>query len=229
MNEIIVQPQKTDMIAVALEKGASPDVISKMIDAQERVMQIEARKAFYAALSAVRGECIKVIKNKKNQHTKNAYADLSAYVDAASPIMAQHGLSHRWNTSTDDNGRITVACIISHFEGHEESTSLSAAPDTGAGRNAVQAIGSTVTYLQRYTFAAMMGLAATDDDGQSASETTAPPPKATPVQLSKLHAALEAAGKSAEGLCKYLGIMSLLEIDQQQYEAAMRSLMKGMK
>jgi hypothetical protein len=54
--------------------------------------------------------------------------------------------------------------------GHSERTTLSATADTSGSKNSIQAIGSTVTYLQRYTLLAAVGLAAGgDDDGQAAS------------------------------------------------------------
>jgi hypothetical protein len=46
---------------------------------------------------------------------------------------------------------------------------LAAAPDASGSKNAIQAIGSTISYLERYTLLALTGLAThdMDDDGQA--------------------------------------------------------------
>ena len=52
--------------------------------------------------------------------------------------------------------------------GHSESTTLQSPPDASGGKNSIQAIGSAVTYLSRYTLLAITGLATgeNEDDGQ---------------------------------------------------------------
>jgi len=65
-----------------------------------------------------------------------------------------------------DGGQIRVTCVITGH-GHREETSLQSGLDTGPGRNNLQSIASTVTYLERYTLKAALGLAAShDDDGR---------------------------------------------------------------
>ena len=46
---------------------------------------------------------------------------------------------------------------------------MTASPDDSGGKNAIQSIGSTVSYLQRYTILALAGLATRemDDDGST--------------------------------------------------------------
>jgi hypothetical protein len=82
--------------------------------------------------------------------------------------LSKYGLSASW--SVKQNGTISVTCKITHIKGHFEETTLSAASDTSGSKNAIQAIGSTLTYLERYTLLALTGLATFDgdDDGQAA-------------------------------------------------------------
>jgi hypothetical protein len=60
--------------------------------------------------------------------------------------------------------------------GHSEETTLKAIPDTSGSKNSIQAIGSTVTYLERYTLLAAMGMAAAgmDNDGRTVDEEQKP-------------------------------------------------------
>src|SRR5690606_13579685 len=55
---------------------------------------------------------------------------------------------------------------------HSEENSLAGPADNSGSKNAIQAIGSTLTYLQRYTLIQALGLAAADDDdGRSHGKT----------------------------------------------------------
>ena len=63
-----------------------------------------------------------------------------------------------------------MTCLIFHKEGHNEETTLSGPPDKTGNKNDIQAIGSTLTYLQRYSLMQALGLAASnDDDGAAAN------------------------------------------------------------
>ena len=81
--------------------------------------------------------------------------------------LAEHGLSHSWSTEQIGSA-IAVTCILTHEQGHSERTTLSGEADTSGNKNAIQAIGSAVTYFERYTLMSITGLAAldSDDDGQ---------------------------------------------------------------
>jgi hypothetical protein len=87
--------------------------------------------------------------------------------------------------------------------GHSESTSLSASPDTSGSKNAIQAIGSTVSYLQRYTILALTGLATEDmdDDGHAAAEPIEYITEAQAIQLKEM---AEAAKGGIQKFEKYL-------------------------
>ena len=81
--------------------------------------------------------------------------------------LSKHDLSHRWDV--EQNGaEIRVTCVLTHVRGHRESVPMVATADASGSKNPIQAIGSTITYLQRYTLLAATGMAVKDqdDDGQ---------------------------------------------------------------
>ena len=84
--------------------------------------------------------------------------------------MSEQGLTASWSTTQEAN-QVTVTCRITHVLGHYEETSLSSAHDNSGGKNAIQAIGSAITYLQRYTLLALTGLATKDQDNDGAGVT----------------------------------------------------------
>jgi hypothetical protein len=133
----------------------------KMLEYQERHDANQARKAYHVAMAEFQAESPKIIKQKSGHNNK--YAGLSDIVAVIAPLESKHGLSHSWVTGTADK-EISVICKITHILGHSEQTELSAGPDTTGSKNDIQALGSTITYLQRYTLKAALGLAEADQD-----------------------------------------------------------------
>ena len=160
----------------AVDQGASVEILKELMDLQERHEANQARRAFDNAMAELRGNLPAIIKTREVDFTSSKgrthyrYEDLSAVTEALSPVMARHGLSFRWRTDTTQQGAVSVTCIISHRDGHYEETTLSAGHDSSGNKNSIQAIGSTTTYLQRYTLKAAVGVAAAeDDDGRASS------------------------------------------------------------
>lgn len=164
------------MLQTAVEQGADIDKLEKLMQLQERWESNEARKAWNQAMNALKANPPHVTKNRqvgygsKGGRTEYRHASLDHMADAVSEAMSPHGLSFRWETK-QENGEITVTCIVSHKDGHSERTTLSAGADNSGGKNSIQAVGSAVTYLQRYTLKAAIGIAEEDqdDDAQAVS------------------------------------------------------------
>lgn len=107
--------------------------------------------------------------------TDYRFEDLAAIAAAVDPVLSRHGLSYRYRTA-QANGQLTVTCVLSHRDGYSEETTLSAAYDSSGNKNSIQAVGSAMTYLQRYTLKAALGLAVShDDDGKATSKPQAAP------------------------------------------------------
>jgi len=161
----------SDMIRLAVMQGADLDKLEKLLTLQERWEANEARKAYNAAMAAFKANPPQIDKDKEVSFGagKASYKHASLYnvTQKISTALSQHGLSAAWATKQDGK-LITVICTVTHKLGHSESTSLAADPDATGSKNPIQAIGSTVTYLERYTLLALTGLATfeEDDDAQ---------------------------------------------------------------
>lgn len=178
------------LIALALERNADPTTLSKLMDLQERWEAGRARKAYVAAMTAFKQEAPAVLKKNdkvdfqsSKGRTAYNYANLGSIVQEITAVLGKHHLSASW--STDQKGPdVTVTCNITHAAGHRESVTLTGPIDESGNKNRIQAVGSTVTYLQRYTLLAALGLATgEDDDGRQVTETK--PPKSSTVQPPK--------------------------------------------
>lgn len=169
-NEVqVVNKEPSQLIQLAIEKGGVDlDKLEKVMQLQREWEKGEAQKAYNRAMTAFKADPPKISKDKtvKFNATKWNYAPLHNVVEAITPALSKHGLSASWRTK--QNGKVVVACRISHELGHFEEIELSADADTSGSKNSIQAIGSTISYLQRYTLLSILGLAAEDmdDDGQ---------------------------------------------------------------
>ena len=160
------------MLAMAVRQGADIAKIEKLMDLQERYEKNEARKSFVSALAAFKQEPLIINKDKHVSFTTQKgttsydHATLGNICQIISAALARHDLSYRWATEQHEN-KIRVTCTLMHSLGHQESVSLVSGADESGGKNSIQAIGSTVNYLQRYTLMSATGCASSeqDDDG----------------------------------------------------------------
>lgn len=160
---------------VVMSPDADLDKLERMLAMKERMDAQNAKIAFARALSAARTSIPPIIKDATVDFTHNGkrthyqHETLAGIAKVIDSILAEHGLSYRFRTEQGNSG-VRVTCIIQHSDGHSEETSLAGAPDGSGSKNSFQAVGSAVTYLQRYTLKAALGLSAeVDDDGQGAS------------------------------------------------------------
>lgn len=209
------------MLDRAVASGANIDVIEKLMGLQERWEANQARKAFDDAIAAAKSEIKPVAKNRDGHNTR--YADFAALARAVDPIISAHGLSYRFRTQQDDMIRVT--CILSHRAGHGEETTLAGPADTSGAKNAIQAIGSTLTYLQRYSLMQALGLAASnDDDGAASGQVIS---EAQRVELNEL---AEANDIDKIKFCLWMGVEALAEIAAKDFAKAKTAMLaKGKK
>ena len=178
---IMVQAQHTtpaDIISQAISGGADLDKIEKLMLLQEKWEEKEAKKAYTEAMAAFKADPPRIEKTKQvgfeskkagGSSTSYKHADLATASEKINKAMSVHGLSAAWIPSQANN-LVKVTCTITHKLGHSESCTLEAAPDNTGNKNSIQMVGSTITYLERYTLLALTGLAThdMDDDGKGA-------------------------------------------------------------
>ena len=176
VTELAVVPEALTpmaLIQIAVDKGADIEKLKQLMDLQERWEKNEARKAFVIALNAFKAKPPEIIKDKLVEFTTSKgttrykHALSGAASEQIGAALAEHGISHRWEVEQLEGGKIRVTCILTHERGHSERCPLQASPDDSGGKNSIQAVGSTVSYLQRYTLFAACGLVPkdADDDG----------------------------------------------------------------
>ena len=217
-----------ELMADAVARGADIEVIEKLMGLHERWEKNEARKAFDKAIATAKKNIPVIIKNRHvgfdskkpgAARTNYKHEDMAQIAEVVNPILANNGLSYRYRTRTENN-IIWVTCIVSHRDGHSEETELPGPADTSGNKNNLQAIGSTVTYLQRYTLKSALGLAAADDDDGAdvRFEQESERDFLSEQQQEDLVALCEEAGLDREKLLKFLGVPSFAEIYADRFD-----------
>lgn len=217
------------LMRIALTQGESLERIEKMLELQEKWDGLQAKKAYTEAMAEFKKDPPRIERDKTveyqvgNKTTKYTHADLASASEKINRALSMHGLSASWKTS-QENGTITITCTITHELGHSESTSLTALPDTSGSKNPIQAIGSTISYLERYTLLALTGLAAhgIDDDGISGGEVE----YITEKQLSTIIDFINEKEVDQTKFLKYMKAESLETILARDFNKAVNALKK---
>lgn len=218
--EITVLPNEAkqitpmDMLRLAESQNAPVEQLERLWVLNEKVEAANAKKAYTVAMSAFRADC-PVITRTKRAHNSN-YAGLAETIDEIKDLLASCGLSHSWETN-QENGLISVTCHVTHILGHKESTKLEEAADSSGRKNAIQAIGSTVSYLQRYTLYSILGLASkeADNDGNN---------RVSFEQAEELERLADEAGVDKAKFLVYFQAGSFNHIPSKQYKNALAAI-----
>jgi len=175
--EIIVEPEKAlaqdfpimKMMEIAITTDGGIEKLEKLMDLQDRMEKIKSRRAYFDAMARFQESTPKIEKKGRVSFNKTAYsyAKLEDIAEAIKKPLAENGLSFRFEQKTEQIQSgifLTVSCIITHCDGHFESTLMSGYPDASGGKNPIQQIASTVQYLRRYTLTGILGITSSDED-----------------------------------------------------------------
>lgn len=177
------QPQTpAALVALAVQQNFDIEKLERLLTLQREWQKEEARKAYFAALSKFQSELPPICRSDKvdaGRAGKRKYASLGTINESIRPFLYANGLSFRFAQRQSPEG-ITVTCIVSHRDGHSEETTLTAGADASGGKNAIQSVGSTVTYLERYTLTAALGLTTVEDDDDGEQMPAEVPPHVQP-------------------------------------------------
>lgn len=119
----------------------------------------------FSALAKAQAEFGVAGHNAENPHFRSKFSDISELVRVSRPMLTKNGLSVIHQIMTDDGGEHYMHTILAHASGQYIETRIGIKP----AKSDIQALGGCITYLKRYTYAAIIGLvsSAEDDDGES--------------------------------------------------------------
>lgn len=219
----IVATDSASLMAVISKAAADPntdvDKLERLLGMYERITAQGAKGAFTAALAAMQPE-LPVI-DEKGKTDKTTYAKYEDINEAISPVLAKHGFALSFKVSRHEQA-VAVTGVLSHREGHSEETTLDLPVDTGPGRNAVQAVGSSVSYGKRYTAIALLNITSRvktdrDDDGRGACAITKK-------QAGEIQELIESVAADKAAFLQYMKADSIATIQAKDFDRAVTAL-----
>ena len=186
--------------------------LRELLDMKSEWEREENRKAYRAALARAQANMPVVSRNvhvyfesKKEgvEPTDYRHAGYGNLVDTIKGCLSAEGLSYDHNVIQQD-GQVTVECILTHELGHSQKVVMSAPPDATGGKNAIQAIKSTRTYLKRSTFEDVTGAVIEDDDDDGHGYGAEPVELITDEQRDEIETEIEELGIDRDVFLAYL-------------------------
>ena len=152
-----------EMLSYAIKNNFPADQLKTFTELYREWRHDEAENEYNKAIARAAREFPVIAKRNRASFgvgkTAYVYEDLGEIQRAIKEPLSKNGLHYFWDTDEDEaTGRVMVTCIVSHDGGHSRRNRLSEKRDTSGSKSSVQALGSIVTYLQRYTLKAALGL-----------------------------------------------------------------------
>ena len=177
-----VTAQAVSPIVQMLSSGTfDKDLIKQMMDANDRWEASQAKKEFDIALAKFRtiapvlSRDSTVDFSSAKGRTHYTFTSLGYTMAKVNPLLGECGLNISWRPN-QEGSQIVVKCVLSHSGGHSESVQLSAPADQSGNKNPIQAVKSTISYLERITALSILGLASGEDDDDGVASQPAPEP-----------------------------------------------------
>lgn len=201
---------------LATDPSVDVDKLQKLIEMNERLMANQARAEFYAAFAAMQGEIPEITEKgeiRVEGALRSKFARNEDIQKIVKPILQRHGFALSFRNEWTDGKYLKVIGILSHRSGHSERDEFVALADTTGSKNAIQALGSTRSYGQRYTTIALLNIATREDDDGHSSEDHKKPE--APAGYDAWLAALE--GVADEGIAKLTDVFNKSKDEHKRY------------
>lgn len=154
-----------------------------------------------AALAKVQAELPKLerdrtvtVEHKDGSSHSYSYVTLANLSENILPLLAKHGLSFAGLPGTGADGKMCLRYYLLHESGEHLSGEF---PISGEG--GIQMVGGRITYARRYCLAALVGVAADEDDEARLSDDGAPRAAAVDTQKKTRASARAASAGSPRG------------------------------
>ena len=236
-SEEVTLMRREHMVAMGVvERAISNPSISEeriliAIEFRHRLQAEYAEKCFNVAMAQMQPKLPIIEKNSTieikdksgNVIQKTPFADWNDINKVIVPILSEHGFSINFLVGTAEDGKVKLTTEVRHIEGHKMTTTVYEARDTSGSKNNTQGLGSTVTYLRRYTGVPMLNITSLapeekDTDGNQ-------PVEMIDAEKVKTINDLLAKTKSDETIfLSHFGIPSVAEMPTAKYEDAIKAL-----
>jgi hypothetical protein len=211
---------------LARDPTVDPARIQQILELKRGEEDRGARKLFLSDLSGLQA-VLPAVERKGTGHNKAKYARFEDFIGTVKPLYTQFRFSLTFRIK-QEAGLIRITGVLGHSAGHQEETELALPADNTGNKNAVQALGSSISYGKRYVGMTLLGIATEDedDDGKAAVSVA----KITEDNVSKLRSLIVDTNSDIPRFCRYMEkktktkIESLEDIPAASFDDAVAAL-----
>ena len=160
---------------LASNPGIDVEKLTKVIELQERILAHQAKTLFAEAFAELQHKLPAIVQKRKGDDAKWTFAPLDDIMAEIRPILHTFGFSLAYRTEWPEAGTVRVVTVLTHRAGHSQESSFQAQADRSGSKNAIQALGSSVSYGRRYGTLDVLGLVTTTDDNGASAGKPEPP------------------------------------------------------
>jgi len=227
---IVHAPSETTVVLdgitrAALDPNVDVEKLERLLAIQQTLLADQRRTAFRAALARLQEKLPQITKQgtilDREGKSRNRFAKIEDIDSAIRPLCAEEGFSFSFDSKAT-GAMIEFTGTLQHREGHAETKTLTLPIDNGAGRNAVQSVGSTTSYARRYLLGMHLNLVTRDEDDDGMGGSGAEP--ITAGQVAELRRLLDETGGDPARFFKWLGVEKIEDVRLMQYGRALKFL-----
>lgn len=244
MNDIATVTPSTDLAVSQSENGTTSllnfvalavkdkDIDVSKLDAllrmQREIVADEAKLKFNHAMARMTTGKLRVKKNGRvDLGTGKGGYDFATWPDmddVLRPLMEREGFTLSFNMETKEGGGAIVSGTLLHIDGHSRTASVPLALDAGAGRNNLQAMGSTLSYGKRYVAEMLFNIVRednSDDDGKLGGTVFI-----TAAQIAEIEQLIIDGGIPRDPFLEWMGAVRVENIQAADFTKAKNALLK---
>jgi len=232
-SELVPQPASAEMQTLnALTQSITtgqlqPEQLSMILDAQERILDRQAKQEFAAAMAACQAEIPAVLKNKVNDQTRSSFEDLESLNKSLVPVYSKHGFGVSFDMGDSGNpDKLRIIADVSHRAGWVKQYHYDLDYDMygikgNVNKTKIHGSSSSVSYGRRYLLKMIFNITTAeeiDNDGSQEIETI------TVDQETVLDDLIKETNSDKDNFLKYLRCATLGELPSGKFDRAKRAL-----
>lgn len=212
---------------LATDPNSDVSKVERYMAMYERITERAAEQVFNEAMSLAQTEMRPVAVDSNNPQTRSKYASYYALDKVMRPIYTAAGFALSFDT---DEGApadyIRVVCRVSHRSGYARQYHIDMPADGKGAKGGdvmtkTHAVGSGITYGQRYLLKMIFNIAVgDDDDGNSGKDAE----KITEQQADTLLDLIESSGKDRAKFLKWAKVEKIADIPAAYYESCLAAI-----
>jgi len=223
IKEVALRPQNevSGFIQQAIQNNLPVESMEKFFTLYEKVDAKQAKEAYIEALASFQKKC-PVIKREKKVFNKDGrtvryqYAPLDSIIEQIKDILADNGLSYKWEVENKPDF-IKATAIITHEKGHSEASSFEVPIDKEGFMTTPQKYASALTFAKRYTLCNALGISTGDEDTDATDVGKEPDVKSDKAKIVFLLRTLGREAKTKEMAEKAVKELTQLDLLPKNY------------